>query len=487
MKITLNRKTDIALRILAGIGIALIPAALWWLWGRVCGCNILHSHPAISDELGYWRLMYSFSECGLDFGTCGGIINGEPAWGHFGSHGLAPFFAWGWSARLFPWTQESLVQANFIMLEAAYILFALLVHDDLWDMVFSGVVLLCWPYIFLYLCSSMMEIPCCAVMIVYTALFIRYRKKKTRLRFALALSCVIYLTCMRYCYALAAFPLLWERCDYRIDKKTVIVMLFYALGIVFAYWFLTRFEAIYPEYVLIQVDRTDLIGKIQLLWENFVLNVQKYFSFQNHETSEFFQRIISVVIAALLCIRGLFGENRRFYFSLGLTVFGLILLNLICYDIGYQKEYRVMGPMLVFVLLAVSNGKGSLWLKTVLALSAAAGLVIGVKQIRGYGSRNEYNSFFLPNRFSEIADVGDAVRACFGEEKASFAIKVSESFETVVWVPPQIGVQWALGEEALKDAHTEYIISMAEPPIVPDNYTFVGEPMPQYKVFRRND
>ena len=145
-----------------------------------------------------------------------------------------------------------------------------------------------------------------------------------------------------------------------------------------------------------------------------------------------------------------------------------------------------MGPMLVFVLLAVSNGKGSLWLKTVLALSAAAGLVIGVKQIRGYGSRNEYNSFFLPNRFSEIVDVGDAVRACFGEEKASFAIKVSESFETVVWVPPQIGVQWAFGEDDLKDAHTEYVISMAEVPIVPDGYTLVGEPMPRYRVFRKD-
>ncbi len=485
MKITLNRKTDIALRILAGIGIALIPAALWWLWFRITGCDILHSHPAISDELGYWRLMYSFSECGPDFGTCGGIINGEPQWGHFGSHGLAPFFAWGWYARLFPWTQESLVQASFIMLEAAYILFALLVHDDFWDMVFSGAVLLCWPYIFLYLGTSMMEIPCCAVTVVYAALFIRYRKKKTRLRFALALICVIYLTCMRYCYALAAFPLLWESCDYRIDKKTVIVMLAYALGIVFAYWFLTKFEAVYSDYVLIQADQTDLLGKIRLLWDNFALNVRKYFSFQNRETTEFFQRIIAVVIAALLCVRGLFGENRRFYFSLGLTVFGLIVLNLLCYDIGFQKEFRVMAPMLVFVLLAAQNGKGSLWLKTVLALTAAAGLVIGVRQIRSYGSRNEYNSFFMPTRFTQIADVGDEVRACFGEEKASFAIKVSETFETVVWVPPQIGIQWALGEEELKDARTEYIISMAEAPEVPDNYTLVGEPMPQYRVFRK--
>ena len=485
MKKTLNRKTDIALRILAGIGIALIPFALRWLWFRISGCDILHSHPSVSDELGYWRLMYSFSERGLDFGTCGGIINGEPPWGHFGSHGLAPFFAWGWYARLFPWTQESLVQANFIMLEAAYILFALLVHDDFWDMVFSGAVLLCWPYIFLHLGTSMMEIPCAAVVIVYTALFIRYRKKKTGLRFALAMACVIYLTCMRYCYALAAFPLLWESLDYRIDIKTVLIMLAYALGVVFAYWFLTRFVAIYPDFILKKIGRTDLIGKIRLLWDNFLLNARLYFSYQPRETSEFFHRIISVVIAALLCVRGLFGENRRFYFSLGLVIFGLILLNLVCYDIGYQKEYRVMGPVLVFALLAVSNGRGSLWLKTVLAVTAAVGFAVGVRQIQGYISRNEYNQFFMPNRYMEIVDVGDEVRACFGEEKASFAIKVSESFETVVWVPPQIGIQWALTEEDLKEARTEYIISMAEPPIVPDNYTLVGEPMPRYRVFRK--
>lgn len=486
MKIQLNRKTDTALRILVGIGIAMILFILRRLWFRITGCDILQSHPSISDEIGYWRELYSFSEHGWKFGCGGGILNETADWGHFGSHGLAPFFAWGWYARLFPWTPEALVNANFILLEISVIVFVLLVHDDLKDMIFSAVILLCWPYIFLYLCSSMMETACCAVMIIYTALFIRYRRKKTRVLFCLALLCILYLTCMRYCYAVAAFPLLWESCDYRIDKKTVVIMLIYALGTVLVYWFLTKFETTYPDYVIDQTDGSGLGGKIKLLWENFLLNVQKYFSFQPHQTSEFFHRIISVAAAALLCIRGLYGEDRRFYFSLGLVIFTLILLNLICYDIGFQKELRVMGPVLVFALLAVENGRGSVWLKTVIALAAAVGLVIGVKQIQGYGSRNEYNHFFMLERFSEMEDQSGVVRPLFDDEPAVAAVTVTETFQPVSWIPPQISIQWANDKKDMKNAETEYVVAIAEEIEVPDDYILTGEPVTGFKVYRRN-
>lgn len=488
MKIKTGGKAEILLKLLIGIATAAIPLLLWYLWVRVSGCDILQSHPSISDELGYWRIMYSFSECGLDFGACGGFINSPARWGHFGSHGLSPFLAWGWYALLFPWTQASLVQANFIMLTAAMTVFVLLVHDNIADMIFSAAVLCGTSYIFLFLCSSMLEIPCAAAVIVFAALMIRWERTGKKLWLILAVVQAIYLTLLRYCYAVVAFPLVWELCGFRLNRKTAAAAAVYALVTFLAYFVSEMFIADYPEDIMVFVENAGLMGKIRLLLENSAANIKRYFACADHQTSEFYQRMLFAALTAALCVYAGVKKSAK-HLSFAIVLAGMMLMNVFFYDIGYQKEFRSMGPVLVFVLIMTVNsgsaGRSAHVLKAFAAAAAALSLIVAVKQISGYSQRQEYNTFFLPERFSPVASSEDVLSEYFGDEPASAAIKVSETFDTVAGIPPQIGIQWAFSGKDLRDAQTEYIISITDDSVIPDGYELIGEPYPGYQIYKR--
>ena len=66
----------------------LIPCLFLLLWYIIQGHSFLAAKPYYSDELGYWRVMYSFSRCGFDFGSGGGFAGYEAPVGPLGSHGL---------------------------------------------------------------------------------------------------------------------------------------------------------------------------------------------------------------------------------------------------------------------------------------------------------------------------------------------------------------------------------------------------------------
>ena len=148
-----------------------------------------------------------------------------------------------------------------------------------------------------------------------------------------------------------------------------------------------------------------------------------------------------------------------------------------------------MGPVLVFVLIMTVNsgsaGRSAHVLKAFAAAAAALSLIVAVKQISGYSQRQEYNTFFLPERFSPVASSEDVLSEYFGDEPASAAIKVSETFDTVAGIPPQIGVQWAFSGKDLSDAQTEYIISITDDSVIPDGYELIGEPYPGYQIYKR--
>ena len=486
MKIKTGSKTEKILKIAIAIGTVLIPAALWYLWLRTTGCDILKSHPTISDELNYWRVMYSFSERGFDFGTGGGFINYEPEWGHFGCHGLAPFLAWGWYALIASWSWASLVEANFVIFTAAVLIFVLLVHDNTVNMLFSAAVLLCFPYVFLYFCSSMMEIPCAATAVICAGLYIKYRRTEKKGWLCAALAVVVYFTGLRYSHIMLAFPMLWELCDRKLSKKTAVIMLCYAVAALLLFKLYYKFIARYPDWILVAVENGSFSEKLTVLLQNIGTNLKLYFTLEEHQTIEFFQRILLLVLAPALWLIAARKKDGGLYFALGLLAFGTVAFNIVCYDIGYQKEFRMMGPVLLFIVLVLVNETDKLYLmKSAVTAVVAAGLVIALVQIRGYGQRQEYNMFFMLDRFSELHDMSEEIGKYFDDEAASAAIKVTDTFETVAYIPPQIGVQWVYTDEDLEKCRTDYIISITEDSIIPDNYVLVGEPQYMYRIYKK--
>ena len=255
----------------------LIPCAYLLLWYIIQGHSFLAAKPYFSDEIGYWRRLFSVDNCGFDFGAGGGFAGYKAPVGPLGSHGLSPVFAWGWYALLFPWRDNSIFAANFIMLTASIAAYILLLKPDRKTMMLTIALLLIYAPAALYINTAMMEIPCIAAMIVYSALYIRWRNTHGKCVFAAAIAMGVYLGVLRICYVIVLLPLLWERWDFGADMKTIAKLACYAAGCLLLYKVCALFMTPYPDGFAALLGRTPLAHKPAVLLRHTLSNLKIYF------------------------------------------------------------------------------------------------------------------------------------------------------------------------------------------------------------------
>ena len=191
-------------RVLSLLLLIASPVVIMFLLSLMSGQNMFLSKPIFNDEMGYWRLMYSISERGFDFGSTEHLVGYVAPYGPLGSHGLSPVAAWLWYVLLFPMTDSALVIAGVIMLAAAFLLLYLIVRPGVSEMLLIALFTLLYPPLVRYINLSMMEMPCYACVIVYMALLLRYEKEHSgalphsRWTLPLLFVCGLYCTLLRW-------------------------------------------------------------------------------------------------------------------------------------------------------------------------------------------------------------------------------------------------------------------------------------------------
>ena len=158
------------LRLLSLLLLVASPALVMLLLFLMSGQNMFLSKPVFNDEMGYWRLMYSISERGFDFGSTEHLVGYVAPYGPLDSHGLSPVAAWLWYVLLFPMTDSALVIAGVIMLSAALLLMYIIARPGISETLLIALFTLLYPPLVRYINLSMMEMPCYACVIVYMAL-----------------------------------------------------------------------------------------------------------------------------------------------------------------------------------------------------------------------------------------------------------------------------------------------------------------------------
>ena len=153
------------------------PLIIMLILSLLSGNNMFLSKPYLNDELDYWRLMYSISERGFDFGSTEHLVGYVAPIGPLGSHGLSPVAAWLWYVLLFPMTDSALVIAGVLMLIAAMALLYFIARPGAAELLLMGLFTILYPPLIRYINLSMMEMPCYACVIVYMALLLRYEKE----------------------------------------------------------------------------------------------------------------------------------------------------------------------------------------------------------------------------------------------------------------------------------------------------------------------
>lgn len=460
----------------------LIPCAYLLLWYIIQGHSFLAAKPYFSDEIGYWRLMYSFDNCGFDFGPCEGFAGYNARLGNLGCHGIAPLLAWGWYALLSPWKENSLFIANFIMLTASIGLFMLLVKPDGKRTLMITALLLIYAPAALYINTAMMEIPCVSAVILYSALYLRWREKRKKGIFVCAMILGVYLAGMRICYAALLFPLLWESSAFAFDKRAVFTLLALTIGTLCLYKMTSMLVSDYPWWFTVSLKNAPKEHRIPMLLHHTLSNLKIYFRgcFALSAEAAFRWQYLAA-LAYFLYKAAAKGERRRLYLSFFVLYAAMLGANIAFYDVYDWRDYRMLSPALIFALLfAISDAESVKAVKTAVYALEAAALCITLCTVIPAGT------FVYEERFDEAPDNTAAFAEIFGSEIASVTTMSEDGvFDRLRDIPPQIGVQWMIDEGGVITSDTEFIMIGGDDREVSPDYEFAGKAADKCYVYRK--
>ena len=458
----------------------LIPCAYLLMWYVIQGHSFLSAKPYFSDELGYWRLMYSFDNCGFGFGPCECFVGCDPVITPFGSHGLSPILAWGWYALLFPWRENSIFVANFVMLTASIGIFMLLLKPNAKNTLLLIVLMFFYAPDMLYINTAMMEIPCVTAIIVYSALYIRWRKTKEKIVFGAAIAIGIYLGILRICYVIVLLPLLWERWRFEYSFKTILKLAAVAAACLILYKVTSLFIADFPNSFTTVISAMPFHTMLRVLISHFLHNVVLYLHGCMIISAEgSFRRMYMATLLYFLYKSIAKGEEKRLYLGLLVTNAAVLVAAFLLYDIGDWRDYRSMMPMLLFAMLFIAtDNEISMLIKTTMLTLTVVLFCISIN--------SDSEVFVHEERFTETQDNKAAFAEVFGEEIASVSTMCEDGvFDRLKDIPPQIGIKWMTDEGGVITSDTEFIMIGGDDREVSSDYEFVGKPADKCYVYRK--
>lgn len=341
------------------LAVALIPFWVTMIHSIISGMNLFIGKPHNSDEFCYWRVLYSFHECGFDFASTCGYLNCDARVGPLGEHGLATLFAWGVgpfvlggvnSHTLFLW--------NIIVLSFAIGAFFFIVKPNIWVsfwivLLIAGNGVLCEQWY-----SHMMEMPCLAVIILYYAFQLKYEKTGKHLYFIIAALLCAYASYMRICYIILIVPMLIQVCKNNKKKYNPFPLFMYFA----VFLFIRSTQLLFmksSDSFLSNVSSMGLLEIVKAIISRFVHGIVNYFSLTNGENIEIGQRYYQLFLLVFLFVIALVKiENNQWkltfrldYFSTAVSLLGLLIMMMALYDIADWRDVRTTMPYAVGVTI----------------------------------------------------------------------------------------------------------------------------------------
>lgn len=406
----------------------LSPIVLLAVESLIYGQNLFMGVPEWSDELDYWREMYSFSRCGFDFG--GSLFFGYDAQvGPLGAHSFSPIAAWGLFSGFFASSMGShaIVWINLAMLTVAWLIFVLLVKPDYIKSIIAIALAYLFPLTVLYIHSSMIELVCMAGLIVYFALLYRWKieeekDKKAGKWFLIALLVGIWCTMLRPTYVVILFPAIWMKNKFKINKYTIISMIAYVVAFGVFYNLYGMLCADYPDWVTSKISAAvGIRNKLSIVYHNAIGNLKMYFGPKSADLCQVGMRYFYFVIMLFAGVRAFVGDNdekakqngeensvraseknppNRLYLSIFIMMFGLWAMMILLYDIIEWRDFRAFAPICfgaTLLMVLLEKGKKSLGvLSAVYACLLISFFVSGINfvETKNYEQARDLSAYF---------------------------------------------------------------------------------------------
>lgn len=430
------------------------PIILLLIQSLIAGKNLFMGVPVWSDELDYWREMYSFSGHGFGFG--GSLYVGmEPELGPMGAHSVSPIFAWGLFLPLFKSAigTHIILWANLFMLIAALTIFVLLVKPGKKLSAAAIAIFTLYPMMLHYLGTSMIEIMCIAGITIFFSLFYKWNENGDNKWFYILLIVGIWCVFLRITYIVILFPVIWKKCDFSFKLKAFTAMLVYVAGFAVFYKLYNIFCAGYPEWTTQKLSNAAGIkNKLYVLLQNTKLNLSRFLSPISDDRAQVGMRyfylllMIFVFVLAFTAVKTV-GRVDFLYLSIGIMMLGLLGMMMVLYDIKDWRDFRTFAPIgfgvFVFVLCKERRGTAIGILSALFVFVSAMSFSSGVNLIKNREAVSANFAEINGSAFEklELTDASGKARAIGTDERINWG-----NIDFMKAVPSKLGVKIFYGE-----------------------------------------
>ena len=479
---SLETSKNRALHFCAALFFIASPLLIMLVLSALAGQNMFLAKPYLNDEVGYWRVMYSISECGFDFGPTGGLPGRNAPIGPLESHGLGPLAAWLWYVLCFPFTESALVIASFILLTLSLILFYFIVKPSTGQAVLMAVFIMLFPPLVRYINLSMMEIPCYASVIVYAAVLYRYEKSRSLSWLVLLLISGLYCSLLRLSNVVLFFPAILIFCDNRWSWKLPLCFLAYALGVLMLNSFVNLFIAPYPDFVSSLSYCASWKEVVLTLLRNTLGNIRNLLNpFSDHSLPQAMARYYYLALVLFFLAASFFKVSAsglrltwrwEYVGMLGVAAGCLALVLIHVFD---WRDYRTLSPI-AFMLV--------LWLLLLrwpmegprFRVALAALLVFGALM-----APDSYRHAAQDDRFFDTGRTGADYSQLFGSEPCTLGLYGDTyPLSLAMDVPPQVGISAGLYDDIPDCRGMDYVLSRAGDPSPSEEYYSIAGQMEGY-------
>ncbi len=359
------------------------PFLLLGILSLVLGKSVLSSTPVWTDELDYWRSVYSWLHVGANAGYSG-IGELHAAVGTLSVHGLTPLLLYAAPAALFGWSYASIVLINGLWVSLGALTFCLSVKPKAGMAVAIGIALMVYAPVILYAATSMTEMANYGMLLFYLAFLVRLVAVRARAKAngtpglavglpSLILASLALMLCILYriTYIGLWIPLVLAACDFRRSGKMLAYFALALLLSVGAYVLTSRYTSPFETGFLYNFLRTGSVSlSLQMFFSHAKANLMDYFTFTQGHMMEAVQRLLYCVVTGVALLGSfvrLRREGGRLRIRLGLGGFSLLMFMMLAipfamvvcfYETNDWSDYRTLAPFLwLAVVAAILRGR----------------------------------------------------------------------------------------------------------------------------------
>ena len=346
------KKSNISRLILYAIYI-LSPVFLLLCLSFIFKCNTFMGKPLWSDEIIYWREIYSFVNKGFNMGYTG-VDELIPKCAQFSTHGFFVAIFYYPFAKILGCPTNIILISNLIFTVICFLIVVFILRPSIFQTVCFILLYLLFAPIVIYAPTSMTEMLNYGLLALFFTFFYRYINAEVKSRKYLLLTILVGTLCSFYriiYIVLFVMPIILLS-RFRFNKRFIKLSLIWLVYSGIIYYINSLFTAPYRFGILYQFTSASSISEaIDLIIYNFTCNIQNILDPTYGDRIEVFLRLLYIIIMIIYLVL-IFAKqsstkgNHYFYLIQFIILCLPLLIVLTIYDVIGYRDFRSLAPFL---------------------------------------------------------------------------------------------------------------------------------------------